>query len=82
MGWTTDIRFPAKAGIFPCVTTSRQSQEPTNSPMQWVPAALSLGVRRSGREADHSLKVNADYVKKQVEATDHLTIEYPFFAQT
>jgi hypothetical protein len=23
-------------------------------PIQWIPGALSLGVKRSGREADHS----------------------------
>jgi hypothetical protein len=27
---------------------------PTHSPIQWVPGALSLGVKRPGREADHS----------------------------
>jgi hypothetical protein len=27
---------------------------PTQPPIQWVPGTLSLGVKRSGREADHS----------------------------
>jgi hypothetical protein len=27
---------------------------PTQPPIQWVPSALSLGVKRQGREADHS----------------------------
>jgi len=27
---------------------------PTQSPTQWVPGALSLGVKRPGHEADHS----------------------------
>jgi hypothetical protein len=27
---------------------------PTQPPTQWVPGALSLGVKRQGREADHS----------------------------
>jgi len=26
---------------------------PTHPPVQWVPGALSLGVERPGREADH-----------------------------
>jgi hypothetical protein len=27
---------------------------PTQPPIHWVPGAVSLGVKRSGREADHS----------------------------
>jgi hypothetical protein len=27
---------------------------PTQPPIQWVPGALSLGVKRPGHEADHS----------------------------
>jgi hypothetical protein len=27
---------------------------PIQSPIQWVPGALSLGVKRPGREANHS----------------------------
>jgi hypothetical protein len=27
---------------------------PTQPPVQWVPGAISLGVKRQGREADHS----------------------------
>jgi hypothetical protein len=27
---------------------------PTQPPIQWVPGALSLGIKRPGREADHS----------------------------
>jgi hypothetical protein len=39
--------------------TSRYSPQhtalgPTQPPIQWVPGALSLGVKRPGREADHS----------------------------
>jgi hypothetical protein len=32
---------------------------PTQLPIQWVPEALSLGVKRPGREADHSLPSSA-----------------------
>jgi hypothetical protein len=36
-------------------TMSRTALEPTQPPVQWVPwEALSLGVKRLGREADHS----------------------------
>jgi len=30
------------------------SDRPTEPPIQWVPRALSLGVKRLGREADRS----------------------------
>jgi hypothetical protein len=40
-------------GIF-LVTVSRPALGPTQPPIQWLPGALSLGVKRPGREADHS----------------------------
>jgi hypothetical protein len=33
---------------------TRAALGPTHSPIQWVPGALSLGVKLLGREADHS----------------------------
>jgi len=36
-------------------TTSRLALGPTQPPIQWVTGALSLGVKRPGRKADHSL---------------------------
>jgi hypothetical protein len=41
-------------GIFPFTTASRTALVPTQPPIQWVQGALSLGVKRPGREADHS----------------------------
>jgi hypothetical protein len=35
-------------------TASRPVLGPTQSPVQWVPRALSLVIKRPGREADHS----------------------------
>jgi hypothetical protein len=35
-------------------TASRPTLGPTQPPVQWVPGALSLGVKQSGRETDHS----------------------------
>jgi hypothetical protein len=35
-------------------TSSRPVLGPTQPPIQWVPGALSQGVKRPGREADHS----------------------------
>jgi hypothetical protein len=40
-------------GIFLFTTASRTALEPTQPPIQWVPRALSRGVKRLGREADH-----------------------------
>jgi hypothetical protein len=34
-------------------TAFRTAMGPTQHPIQWVPGALSLGVKRPGREADH-----------------------------
>jgi hypothetical protein len=41
-------------GIFLFTTVSRMALGPTQPPVHWVPGALSLGVKRPGREADHS----------------------------
>jgi hypothetical protein len=35
-------------------TASRPSLGPTQPPLEWVPGALSQGVKRQGHEADHS----------------------------
>jgi hypothetical protein len=39
---------------------------PTQPPIQWVPGAFSLGVKRPGREGDHSAASSAE-VKECVE---------------
>jgi hypothetical protein len=41
-------------GIFLFDTASRPALGPTQTPIQWVPGDLSLGVKRPGREADNS----------------------------
>jgi hypothetical protein len=40
-------------GIFLFTKASRPSLRFTQPPVQWIPGALSLGVKRLGREADH-----------------------------
>jgi hypothetical protein len=46
--------------IFIFTTASRMALGPTQPPVQWVLGALSLGVKRPGREADHSLPSSAE----------------------
>jgi hypothetical protein len=43
---------------------------PTQPPIQWVPGALSLGVKRPGREADHLFPSSAE-VKEWMELYLH-----------
>jgi hypothetical protein len=49
-------------GIFLFTTASRAAQGFTQPPIQWVPGvpSLSLGVKRPGREADHSPLCSAE----------------------
>jgi hypothetical protein len=47
-------------GNFLFTTASRTALEPTQPPIQWVPESLSLGVKRPGREADHSPPSSAE----------------------
>jgi hypothetical protein len=48
------VRLPVGAGIFLFTTASRTALGPTQPTIQWVPGALTLGVKRPGSEADHS----------------------------
>jgi hypothetical protein len=54
------VPFPAGLGIFLFTTASRTALGPTQPPIQWVPGALSLGVKRPGRKADHSPPSSAE----------------------
>jgi hypothetical protein len=47
-------------GIFLFTTASRTALEPTKPPIYWVAGAPSLGVKRPGREADHSPPSSAE----------------------
>jgi hypothetical protein len=47
-------------GIFLFTTASRTALGSTQPPIQWVPGALSLGVKRPGREADRSPPSSAE----------------------
>jgi hypothetical protein len=54
MGWTTGVQYLAEAVIFFFSTESTPALRPTQLPIQWVPGALSLGVKQLGYEADNS----------------------------
>jgi hypothetical protein len=56
---------------------SRSAVGPTQPPIQWVPGALSLGVKRPGREADH-LSPSSVEVKNAWSHTS--TSQYAFMA--
>jgi hypothetical protein len=47
-------------GIFLFTTASRPALGPTQPPTQWAPGALSLRVKRPGREADDSAQSSAE----------------------
>jgi hypothetical protein len=53
-------------GVFLFTVASRPALGPTQPPIRWVPGALSLGVKWSGRESDHSPPSSAE-VKECVE---------------
>jgi hypothetical protein len=67
------VRFPARLEIFLFTTAFRTALGPTQLPIQWVPGALPLGVKRPGREADHSPPSSAE-VKECVELYLHSPI--------
>jgi hypothetical protein len=54
------VQFPVGAGTFLFITASRTPLRPTQPPIQWEPGVLSLGVKRPGRKADHSLPSTAE----------------------
>jgi hypothetical protein len=52
--------FQWKLGIFLFTTATRMALGPTQLAIQWVPEAFSLGLKRPGREADHSPPSSAE----------------------
>jgi hypothetical protein len=70
-----DLGFGSRRGlgIFLLTTVFRAALRPTQPPIQWVTGALSLGVKRPGREADHLPPSSAE-VKECVELYLHSPI--------
>jgi hypothetical protein len=57
---------PGEGKNFHFSVSSRPALEPTQPPAQWIPGALSPGVKRPGREADHSPPNSAEIKKTWV----------------
>jgi hypothetical protein len=60
LDWTTErseFEFPVGSRI--SFKSSRPALGSTQLPIQWVPGTLSPGVKRQGREADHSPPTSA-----------------------
>jgi hypothetical protein len=64
-----------RLGIFLFTTASRTDLGPTQPPIQWVPWALSLGVKRPKHEADHSPPSSAE-VKNEWSYTSNPPIRF------
>jgi hypothetical protein len=58
-------------GIFLSTTASRTALGPTQPPVQWVPGALSMGVKRPGCESDDHLPPSSAEVRDCVETYLH-----------
>jgi hypothetical protein len=54
------LPVPALMGIFLFATASRPALGPIQPPNQWVPGAVTPGVKWPGRKADHSPPSSAD----------------------
>jgi hypothetical protein len=67
------VRFPAGAGNFSLHHRVQNGYGAYPASYQWVPEALSVGVKRPGREADHSPPSSAE-VKGWVELYLHSPI--------
>jgi hypothetical protein len=73
-----DRGFETRKGLgFLFTTASRLALGRTQPPIQWAPGALSLGVKRPEREAEHSLPSSAE-VKNMWSYTS--TTQYAFMA--
>jgi hypothetical protein len=62
-GWTIGVLgFDSRRGlgIFLFTNASRTALGHTQPPIQWIPGALSLGVKRLEREVDHSPPSSAE----------------------
>jgi hypothetical protein len=69
------VRVPVGSRIFS--TSSRPALGPTQPAIQWVPGALSPGIKRQERETDYSSPTSAEVKKIWIYAS---TPPYAFMA--
>jgi hypothetical protein len=67
----TGIRVPIGSRIFSFPNRPDRLWGSTQSPIQWVPGALSSGVKRAGPEADNSPPVSAKVKKMWMDLYIH-----------
>jgi hypothetical protein len=67
------VRVLVKSRIFSSHRL-RPALGPTQARVQWVPGALSLGVKRPGREVDYSPPTSAEVKKKWIYISIHSPI--------
>jgi hypothetical protein len=46
--------IPGGKGFFALTSVSKPAPRPTQTPIQWVPGVLSMGIERPGRDTDDS----------------------------
>jgi hypothetical protein len=66
------MTYTCPAWIFLFATVSRPVLGPTKPPIQWVPGALSPGVKEQGHEADHSLPSSAEVKLSYTSTTPYI----------
>jgi hypothetical protein len=71
------VRVPVGSTIL-FSTSSKPALGSTQPPIEWVPGALSPGVKRQGREADHSPPTSAEVKKMWIYTS---TLPYAFMTQ-
>jgi hypothetical protein len=59
--------------------SSRPALGPTQPPIQWVPRTLTPGVKRPGREADHSFPASAEVKKMRIYTSTHRVKLYLYY---
>jgi hypothetical protein len=75
--WTTEESEFERVKNFLFSESSRPALRSTQPPIECVPGTLSLGVKRPGREVDHSLPTSAEVKKMWVYTSTPL---YAFMA--
>jgi hypothetical protein len=79
-GWTTEGPCSSSGGVknVRFSISPRPVLGPTQPPIQWLPGALSQGVKQPGQEADRSLPVSAEI--KKTWSINTSTLPYVFIA--